>query len=50
MDEKIYKRIKSSGALNIAAGIISVVSGLTLGILLIINGAKLLSSKPKHLF
>ena len=50
MEEKTYKTMKRSGALNIAAGILSIVAGLTGGILLIISGGKLLARKSKVLF
>ena len=50
MEEKAYKTMKRSGALNIVAGILSIVAGLTGGILLIISGGKLLARKSKVLF
>ena len=51
MDEKLYKKIKSIGAGNIVFGIISVVCGVTTGVLLIVNGARLLAHKnPTHYF
>ena len=50
MDEKLYKKIKSIGAGNIVFGIISVVCGVTTGVLLIINGARLLAHKSDTLF
>ncbi len=46
MEEKIYKTMSGSGALNI----VTLVAGITGGVLLIISGAKLLSSKSKILF
>ncbi len=50
MDEKLYKKIKSIGAGNIVFGIISVVCGVTTGVLLIVNGARLLAHKSDTLF
>lgn len=50
MDEKYYKTVKSSGALSLVAGIITITVGMTTGILLIVSGAKLLSCKSRHLF
>ncbi len=50
MDEKYYKTVKSSGALSLVAGIITITVGVTTGILLIVSGAKLLSCKSRHLF
>ncbi len=50
MEEKIYKTMSGSGALNIVVGVVTLVAGITGGVLLIISGAKLLSSKSKILF
>lgn len=50
MDEKYYKTVKSSGALNLVAGVISITVGVTMGVLLIVSGARLLASKSKNLF
>lgn len=50
MEEKIYKTMSGSGALNIVVGVATLVAGITGGVLLIISGAKLLSSKSKILF
>ena len=49
MEEKIYKTMKRSVTLNIVAGILSIVAGITGGILLIISGGKLLAGKSKIL-
>lgn len=50
MEEKTYKTMKMSGALNIVAGVFGIVVGLTGGILLIISGGKLLARKSEVLF
>ena len=50
MDERIYKIMSRSGALNIVIGVISIVAGLTRGVLLLISGGKLLAGKSKILF
>ncbi|MBQ8592284.1 MAG: hypothetical protein IJ485_06025 [Lachnospiraceae bacterium] len=50
MEEKLYKTLNGSGALNITIGVIAIVAGVAAGILLIISGAKLLSGKSKILF
>lgn len=47
MDEKSYKTIGAGGALNIVVGTIAIVTGVACGVLLIINGAKLLASRSK---
>lgn len=49
MDEKVYKTIGFSGAANLVIGISILVTGIASGILLVITGAKLLSSKKKIL-
>ena len=50
MDERIYKIMSRSGALNIVIVVISIVAGLTSGVLLLISGGKLLAGKSKILF
>lgn len=45
MSEKIYKAMKNTGALNIVLGVVTLVAGITSGILLIISGANLLKKK-----
>lgn len=49
MDEKVYKTIGSTGASSLALGICVLVTGIVSGVLLIINGARLLKSKHKIL-
>lgn len=50
MEEKVYKTMGGAGALNIVVGVISIVTGLACGVLLIVGGAKLLSQKRNILF
>ena len=50
MSEKLYKRVKGSGAAAITSGIITVVAGVVCGILMIVTGAKLLAAKSDTLF
>lgn len=50
MEEKIYKTMGGSGALAITIGIITMVTGIVGGILLIISGGKLLHKRSKILF
>ena len=47
MDEHTYIVLGSTGAVNIAFGVISIVAGIAAGVLLIISGAKLLGSRKK---
>lgn len=48
--EKIYKSMKHVGAGNIALGVIIMVVGVTVGIITIISGAKLLKDKADITF
>lgn len=50
MEEKTYKTMGGSGALNITIGVITLVVGVAAGVLLIISGAKLLAGRNKILF
>ena len=49
MNEKIYKTMASSGAGCLALGIVVLVTGLVTGILMIVNGARLLRRKSEIL-
>lgn len=50
MEEKVYKTMNGTGALNIVVGVVALVVGVASGVLLIISGAKLLANKTKILF
>lgn len=50
MDEKLFKKLKSTGACSLVCGIIAIVVGVSTGVLLIVNGARLLSHKSNQLF
>lgn len=50
MEEKVYKTMGRSGALSIVVGVVSIVTGLAGGVLLIVSGARLLSRRTKILF
>lgn len=50
MNEKLYKRVKGSGAAAITTGIVTVVAGVVCGILMIVSGARLLAAKSETLF
>ncbi|MBQ1457584.1 hypothetical protein [Butyrivibrio fibrisolvens] len=50
MEEKTYKLMGGTGAINITFGIVAIISGITAGVLLIVSGAKLLSGRKKILF
>ncbi len=50
MMEKIYHTMKSVGVWNLVMGILLIVAGAVSGILLILNGARLLKKKSDLLF
>lgn len=50
MEERTYKTMGGSGALNIAVGVVALVVGVASGVLLIISGAKSLAGRSKILF
>lgn len=50
MEEKTYKLMSRTGAMNITFGVICIVTGITAGVMLIIGGARLLAEKSKILF
>ena len=50
MNEKLYKTMGVSGAGNITIGIISIVTGVVSGIILIITGARLLKKRSEIMF
>ena len=49
-EEKIYKVVRTTGAWDLAIGIVTMVFGLAAGIVLVISGAKLLRSRSKIMF
>ena len=50
MSEKAYKTMTNTGAGSLVLGIILLVTGLAAGVLMIINGAKLLKSRSDLIF
>ena len=50
MNEKLYKTMGVSGAGNITIGIVSIVTGVVGGILLIISGARLFKKRSEIMF
>lgn len=48
--EKIYKTMKSVGAFNVVMGILMIVSGICVGVTVIVKGAKLLKHKSDLIF
>lgn len=50
MSEKAYKTMSQAGAANIATGIIVLVTGLAAGVLMIVQGGRLLKNKSDLTF
>ncbi len=50
MEQKIYNTMKTAGAVNIAIGVIVIVTGIVSGVLLIVTGGKLIVRKSGILF
>lgn len=50
MMEKIYHTMKSVGVWNLVLGILMMIAGVASGVLLILNGVKLLKKKSELLF
>ncbi|MDD6234391.1 MAG: hypothetical protein PUB17_04355 [Lachnospiraceae bacterium] len=50
MNEKLFKSIKSAGSSALALGIVTICAGIATGVLMILNGAKLLAAKSDTLF
>lgn len=48
--ERVYRRMKHSGAYNVTLGVILIVFGITMGVLTIVNGGKLLKTRKEILF
>lgn len=49
MGEKLYKTLTAVGASNLAVGVCVLVTGVASGVLLIVNGGRLLKSRKKIL-
>ena len=50
MDEKKYKTVEGAGILALVLGIVTICGGVASGVLMIISGARLLSTKKDILF
>ncbi len=50
MNEKIFKTMGVAGAGNIAIGIVILIVGVTVGIIAIVSGAKLVKGKNDIMF
>ena len=45
MEEKLYKKMKSVGVSNLVFGIVTIAFGIGAGVMMIVNGARLLAHK-----
>lgn len=50
MNEKVYRTMKKVGAWNIVFGIILIAVGVTVGVMQIVHGGRLLSDKKEIMF
>ena len=50
MNEKIYKTMSGVGLWSLVLGIVSLICGVAIGVMSIVNGARLLRGKGKLLF
>lgn len=50
MNERAYQTMSKAGAWNIVFGVVLIVAGLSIGVLQIINGGKLLSDRKEITF
>lgn len=50
MEEKLFKKMKSVGVSNMVFGIIAILFGIAVGVVMIVNGARLLAHKSETLF
>ena len=50
MEEKLYKKMKSVGVSNLVFGIVTIAFGIGAGVMVIVNGARLLEHKSDILF
>ena len=48
--ERVYKTMKRAGVCNLILGIVVLVTGITTGVLMIINGSRLIYQKKNILF
>jgi hypothetical protein len=50
MEERVYKTMKSAGVSNLIMGIVIMLAGIGIGVMVVINGARLLQRKSDLLF
>lgn len=50
MGEKVYKTMRNAGVWNIVFGVLMIVGGVTIGIIQLVHGGKLLKEKKEVMF
>jgi hypothetical protein len=50
MDEKLYKKMKSIGVTSLVLGIVTIAMAVGAGVVMIVNGARLLAHRSEQLF
>jgi hypothetical protein len=50
MDEKLYKKMKSIGVTSLVLGIVTIALAVGTGVVMIVNGARLLAHRSEQLF
>ncbi len=48
--ERVYKTMKRAGVCNLILGIVILITGITTGVLMLINGSRLIYQKKNILF
>lgn len=50
MDERLYKKMKHIGVSSLVIGILTIILAAGAGVVMIVNGARLLAHKSEQLF
>jgi hypothetical protein len=50
MDEKLYKKMKSIGVTSLVLGIVTIALAVGTGVVMIVNGARLIAHRSEQLF
>lgn len=50
MEENTYKTMANTGIGSLVLGIVAICAGITLGVIMIVNGAKLIKAKSELTF
>ncbi len=50
VNERLYRKMGNAGAVSISVGIITIVFGIAAGVMIVVNGAKILANRKTLLF